>query len=125
MDQRWTPQKIAKCIDHTLLKADASRDEILHLCAEAREHNFFSVCVNSRWIELANAELKNRSVLPIAVVGFPLGASVTNSKAFEAEVCIERGAREIDMVIDLGALKSGEWTQVEKDIYSVVQASRP
>lgn len=125
MDQRWTPQKIAKCIDHTLLKADASRDEILHLCAEAREHNFFSVCVNSRWIELANAELKNSSVLPIAVVGFPLGASVTNSKAFEAEVCIERGAREIDMVIDLGALKSGEWTQVEKDIYSVVQASRP
>jgi deoxyribose-phosphate aldolase len=125
MDQRWTPQKIAKYIDHTLLKAEASREEILRLCAEAREHNFFSVCVNSRWIELVNAELKGSSVLPIAVVGFPLGACVTSSKAFEAELCVERGAREIDMVIDLGALKSKEWNQVEKDIYSVMQASRP
>lgn len=125
MDQRWTPQKIAKYIDHTLLKAEASREEILRLCAEAREHEFFSVCVNSRWIELVNAELKGSSVLPIAVVGFPLGACVTSSKAFEAELCVERGAREIDMVIDLGALKSKDWNQVEKDIYSVVQASRP
>lgn len=125
MDQRWTPQKIAKYIDHTLLKAEASREEILRLCAEAREHKFFSVCVNSRWIELVNAELKGSSVLPIAVVGFPLGACVTSSKAFEAELCVERGAREIDMVIDLGALKSKDWNQVEKDIYSVVQASRP
>src|SRR4051794_31085825 len=96
---------LAARIDHTLLKADASLAEIAHLCSEARQYGFATVCVNSSRIELAARELTGSQVLPIAVVGFPLGAMETESKAFEARRAVALGAREIDMVINLGLLK--------------------
>jgi len=116
---------LAAQIDHTLLKADATPQDIAKLCEEAKKHGFATVCVNSANVSIAAAHLKDSSVKPIAVVGFPLGASTAGAKAFEAKEAIRAGAREIDMVINLGALKSQDYKTVFEDIKQVVVASHP
>ncbi len=117
------PPNLTRLIDHTLLRADATQSELKKLCDEAIEHSFFAVCVNPRWIPYVSAQLKDSKVLPITVVGFPLGASLSQTKASETAQVVATGAQEIDMVIDLGALKSGQWVEVENDIRSVVKAA--
>jgi deoxyribose-phosphate aldolase len=116
---------LAGKIDHTLLKPDASREELIKICEEAKQFNFATVCVNSSNIPLVARQLKGTPVKPIAVVGFPLGAASTQSKAFEAKEAIRAGAQEIDMVINIGALKSKDYKLVYEDIKAVVEASAP
>ncbi|SFX66368.1 deoxyribose-phosphate aldolase [Thermoactinomyces sp. DSM 45891] len=116
-------KNIARMIDHTLLKPDATKDQILQLCKEAREHVFASVCINPYWISLAAKELSGSEVKVCTVVGFPLGASTSEAKAFEAKDAIAKGAEEIDMVMNIGALKSGDLETVEEDIRAVVEAA--
>lgn len=106
-------------IDHTLLKPTATKEDIIQLCKEARQYNFFSVCVNSCYVSLAKDELKNSDVKTCSVIGFPLGAMSTESKVFEAEQALKNGADEIDMVINLGYLKSKDFDGVIKDIEAV------
>ena len=117
--------KLAAMIDHTLLKPDATRDDLLKVCAEAKKYNFATVCVNSSNIPLVARELRGTPVKAIAVVGFPLGAATTQAKVFESKEAIKAGAEEIDMVINLGALKSKDYRTVYEDIRQVVEASRP
>ena len=114
---------IAGLIDHTLLRPDATRDEILKLCREAVQYKFASVCVNSCWAPLVAAELAGSSVKVCSVVGFPLGANLTEAKVAETEAALRAGAREIDMVQNIGALKSGDEKTVQADIHAVVQAA--
>lgn len=118
------PEDIAGYLDHTLLRADATTEEIKKLCAEAREFNFAAVCVNPVWVPLVATELRGTKVDVCSVVGFPLGASQPESKAMEARRAIREGAREIDMVINVGALKGGDDDAVMKDIRAVVEACR-
>ena len=115
---------IAAAIDHTLLKPDATRAEIVKVCDEARKHSFASVCVNSTWIRLVAQLLAGSRVMPICVVGFPLGAMSTPGKVAETLQSIEDGAAEIDMVVNIGALKGGELTVVYEDIAAVVAAAQ-
>lgn len=110
---------LASHIDHTLLRADATASEIDALCAEAIEHRFASVCVNATWVRRAAEILQGSGVLVCTVVGFPLGATLSEVKTYEARRAIEDGACEIDMVLNVGALKSGRYSQVEADIASV------
>jgi deoxyribose-phosphate aldolase len=110
-----------KFIDHTLLKATATNADILQLCKEAIEHDFFSVCVNSCYISLAKALLKNTDVKVCSVIGFPLGAMSTKAKVEETKQALQDGADEIDMVINIGLLKSKEFDVVLKDIEAVKQ----
>lgn len=117
--------KLAGMIDHTLLKPDATREELVKLCEEARQFNFATVCVNSSNIPLAARLLKGSKVKPIAVVGFPLGAATSQSKAYEAKEAVKAGAQEIDMVVNIGALKSKDYRTVYEDICRVVEASHP
>ncbi len=119
---KWTPKELASYIDHTLLKPQATREQILALCEEAKCYGFASVCVNPCQVALAAQALAGSQTLPCCVIGFPLGASTTRVKAFEAAEAAEQGAKEIDMVIDLGAAKEGRWEAVEADIAGVVQA---
>jgi deoxyribose-phosphate aldolase len=125
----WTPasgaRRVADFVDHTLLKPEATRAEIVKLCAEAKQHRFAAVCVNGSWVELCAQELRGTGVAVASVVGFPLGAMTTRAKAAEAREAVAAGAREIDMVAAVGRLKSGEWAYVEDDIRAVVEASRP
>jgi deoxyribose-phosphate aldolase len=114
---------IAALIDHTILKADATRAEVIKICREARQYNFASVCVNPSWVPLVRAELSGSPVKVCTVVGFPLGATSTESKAAEAAIAVRQGAEEIDMVINVGALKSGDQDFVKNDIAAVVKAS--
>jgi deoxyribose-phosphate aldolase len=118
-----TKQELAKMIDHTLLKATATDSEITKLCKEARENNFASVCVNPAYVSLAAKLLKNSDVKVCTVIGFPLGASTSIVKAFETKNAIENGAEEVDMVINIGALKSGNYDEVLADIKAVVSAA--
>jgi deoxyribose-phosphate aldolase len=115
--------RIAGTIDHTLLKPTATRADIVKVCEEARRHHFASVCVNSTWIGLVAQLLAGSTVKPICVVGFPLGAMSTASKAMETRQAIADGAQEIDMVINIGWLKGGEHDAVYDDIKAVVDAS--
>ena len=124
-DRLRTSQDIAPFIDHTLLKAEATSAEVLKLCDEARKYGFATVCVNAINVGTAARALAGSSVLPIAVVGFPLGAMMPSAKAFETREAVRCGAKEIDMVINLGALKSRDYALVLSDIQSVVQAARP
>lgn len=117
--------ELAKMIDHTLLRAEATESDVRKLCDEARKHKFATVCVNSSFIPKAAEFLKGSDVKPIAVVGFPLGAATSAAKAFEAREAIKNGAQEIDMVINIGELKSGNYAAVLEDIRAVVEASRP
>lgn len=114
---------IAQAIDHTLLKPDATRPDILKLCAEAREFGFFSVCVNSSWVTVAVEALKGSGVLVAAVTGFPLGAMDSKAKAFETRRAVECGAGEIDTVLPVGRLKGGEYDGVLSDLRGVVEAA--
>jgi len=115
---------LAKRIDHTLLKPTATRADIVKVCTEAAEHQFASVCVNTTWIGLVAQLLQGTPVMPICVVGFPLGAASTDSKAFETRRAISDGAAEIDMVINIGLLKGGDHDGVFDDIRAVVDAAQ-
>ena len=115
--------KLNKYIDHTLLKQDATEQQIDRLLSEARDYDFASVCVNPCWVAHAKAGLKDTDVKVCTVVGFPLGATTSAVKAFETKEAIQNGADEIDMVINVGALQSGNADLVESDIRAVVEAS--
>ena len=115
-------KQLAKMIDHTLLKPDATAAQILKLCDEAKKYGFASVCVNPCRVKLAAEALKGTDVAPCCVVGFPLGAIPTESKAAETAVAVKNGAREIDMVINIGAAKDGDWALVQSDIAAVKAA---
>jgi deoxyribose-phosphate aldolase len=116
---------MAQTIDHTLLKAEATQAQVEKLCEEAAAYSFASVCVNPTWVPLCYKLLRGTSVMVCTVVGFPLGATTTEAKAFEARQAVECGASEIDMVVNIGRLKSGDYDAVEHDIYHVVRASAP
>ena len=116
---------LAPLIDHTLLKPDATKDDLRKLCSEAKEYNFYSVCVNAANVAFCKEQLVGTPVKVVAVVGFPLGATSTQAKAFEAKKAIEDGAEEIDMVINVGALKSKDYAYVLQDIKTVVETVRP
>ncbi|MGM0924282.1 MAG: deoxyribose-phosphate aldolase [Bacillota bacterium] len=113
----------AKLIDHTLLKAEATKEQLVKLCEEAREYGFASVCVNPVWVKTAAEELKGSDVKVCTVIGFPLGASTAAVKAAETADVIQNGAEEVDMVLAIGLLKSGEVEAVEADIRAVVEAA--
>ena len=113
---------LSHLIDHTLLRPDATHDEIAQLCYEARKHGFASVCVNPSHVKLCADLLKGSDVLTCTVVGFPLGATSTEAKTFEAQKAVRDGAKEVDMVINVGALKSRDYELVEHDIASVATA---
>jgi deoxyribose-phosphate aldolase len=121
--QGGPPVPIARYVDHTLLRANATSAEIVKLCREARQHSFAAVCVNPVWVELAAAELAGSDVAVATVIGFPLGASTTEVKVFEARDAIARGATELDMVAQIGLIKEGAWSAVEADIRAVVEAA--
>lgn len=112
-----------KMIDHTLLKPEATKEMIENLCREAKEFDFKSVCVNPYWVSTAYEELRDSDVLVCTVVGFPLGATTKETKFFETDFAVQEGADEIDMVINVGALKSKQYDIVLEDIKSVVQAA--
>ncbi len=114
---------IAALIDHTILKPDATRADVQKVCREARQYNFASVCVNPYWVPLVCAELSGCPVKVCSVVGFPLGATSTEAKAAETAVAVRDGAQEIDMVINVGALRSGDQEAVKADIAAVVKAA--
>lgn len=114
---------IRKLIDHTLLKPDASEEAIKSICDEAKEHGFKSVCVNPSRVGFVAEQLEGSDVLPCCVIGFPLGATLPEVKAFEAAAAIEEGAKELNMVINIGAAKDGNWELVKKDIEAVVTAA--
>ncbi|MGQ9600372.1 MAG: deoxyribose-phosphate aldolase [Anaerolineae bacterium] len=113
--------EIARMIDHTLLKPDATQDQIAQLCYEARKYGFAAVCVNPTWVKLCSQLLKGSPVRVCTVVGFPLGATPTEVKAYEAQQAIDDGATEVDMVINIGALKSKDYALVERDIATVAR----
>lgn len=114
---------INKMIDYTLLKPEATKEMIENLCKEAKEYDFKSVCVNPYWVSTAYEELRDSDVLVCTVVGFPLGATTKETKFFETDFAVQEGADEIDMVINVGALKSKQYDVVLEDIKSVVQAA--
>ena len=116
---------LAGRIDHTLLKADATLTAIEKLCQEAVEHRFASVCVNTRWVPTAAERLAGSGVMVCTVVGFPLGAMTRLAKAEEARITVAEGADEVDMVIDIGGLLSGDLAAVYDDVLGVVGAARP
>lgn len=115
---------LARMIDHTLLKPDATREQVTHLCAEAKKYLFASVCVNPCFVSQCSKLLRDTPVKVCTVVGFPLGATSPASKAFEAHQALRDGAREIDMVINVGMLKSGDYDFVENDIFGVVLTAK-
>lgn len=119
-----SPADVAKYIDHTLLKPDAKKEDFDKLVKEAKEYNFYSVCVNSSWVPYVYKKLRGTKIKVTAVVGFPLGAMTSRAKAFETRNVIEEGASEIDMVLNIGALKSGDLKFVEEDIKAVRRATR-
>ncbi|WP_243648686.1 deoxyribose-phosphate aldolase [Hazenella coriacea] len=115
---------IASMIDHTLLKPEATKEQIQVLCEEAKTHQFASVCVNPYWVKESASLLKGTEVKVCTVIGFPLGATTKEVKAFETREAIQQGATEIDMVLNIGALKSGDVDQVKEDIVAVVEAAQ-
>ena len=114
---------LGKYIDHTLLKPQASRADILAVCEEAKRFHTASVCVNSCWAETVARALQDTDILTCVVIGFPLGAALTEVKAYETAVSIKKGAKEVDMVINVGFIKSGLWDDVRDDIAAVVEAA--
>jgi len=114
---------IAALIDHTLLKPEATEADVRRLCAEARQYGFASVCINPHWVKLAAGELAHNEISVCTVVGFPLGANATDTKVFETVLAIDQGAREIDMVINIGELKGQNEAFVGRDIRAVVETA--
>ena len=117
-------KEFARLIDHTALKPDTTREQILKLCGEAREHGFGTVCVAPCWVSLAVEKLTGSSSVVAAVVGFPHGDTLSSAKAFEAAELVKLGAHELDMVLNIGAFKSGDEQAVRNDIHGVVTAAR-
>lgn len=117
-------QELAGYIDHTVLKPDTKEADVLRICREALEYKFASVCINPSYVKLANSLLKGTGVKVCTVIGFPLGATTKEVKAFEASQAINDGASEIDMVINIGALKSGKLEAVEDDIRAVAEVCK-
>lgn len=117
-------QQLASMIDHTILKAQATRESVEQICKEALEYKFASVCINPSNIELAAKMLKGSEVKVCTVIGFPLGANTTEVKAFETKDAIEKGAHEVDMVINIGRLKDKDYEYVKNDIKAVVEAAK-
>ena len=117
--------ELNKYIDHTLLKAEATSTQITKLCEEAKQYDFASVCVNTCYVPLCAKLLEATDVKVCCVVGFPLGAMDSQAKAYEAKLAVEKGAKEVDMVINVGALKEGNYDYVEADIKAIVEASKP
>lgn len=113
---------VSGMVDHTLLKQNATVEQIKKLCAEARQYQFCSVCVNPCYVPLCYEELRGSGVKVCTVIGFPLGATTTKTKCFEANEAIENGADEVDMVVNVGKIKSGDWQFVKKDIADLVTA---
>ncbi len=122
-DAADVPMDLAKYIDHTLLKPEAKAEDIDVLCDEAREYKFASVCINPTWVKRAADKLRGSGVVTCTVIGFPLGATTTAIKAMEARRALREGAREVDMVLNVGALKSGDYDQVREDIAQVAEAA--
>ncbi|MEG0256975.1 MAG: deoxyribose-phosphate aldolase [Christensenella sp.] len=120
----FPPATLAKYIDHTLLKQQASKEDICKICEEAKKYHFASVCVNPSYIKLVAESLANSGVTPCCVIAFPLGASTPQAKANEALDAANNGAKEVDMVINVGAVKSGAWSLVRRDIEGVVSATQ-
>ncbi len=116
---------LAKMIDHTILKADATTEQVRAYCEEAKQYGFHSVCVNTCHINTVVDLLKGTDITPCVVVGFPLGAMISSAKAFEASEAVKAGAKEVDMVINIGGIKDKNWSLVRDDIKSVVNASKP
>jgi len=123
MSQKFSPSQLAACIEHTLLKADATAADIKKLCAEAREHRFYGVCVNGSWVALARHFLEGADVKVVCVAGFPLGAAFGDVKRFETEAAIDEGAHEIDVVLNLGRFKDGDDKYVFRELCDVVEAA--
>jgi deoxyribose-phosphate aldolase len=115
---------IAKMIDHTLLKPETTKSQIIKLTEEAKKYDFASVCVNPTWVKLASEKLHGSEVKVCTVIGFPLGANTTETKVFEAKDAIKNGAQEVDMVINIGELKDKNDVYIENDIKSVVEAAK-
>ncbi|MGX7263355.1 deoxyribose-phosphate aldolase [Enterococcus crotali] len=116
--------ELNQMIDHTILKADAKEEDVLRIIEEAKKYEFFSVCINPCWVALAKEHLAGTSVDVCTVIGFPLGANTSEVKAYEATDAINNGATEVDMVINVGALKSKQYKKVLKDIQAVVDAAK-
>ncbi len=117
------PADLAGYIDHTLLKPEASRADVKKVCGEAKKYHFASVCVNPSYIKFVAEELAGSGVTPCCVIGFPFGSHTPEAKAAETAQAVADGAREVDMVVNLGAVKSGEWDLAERDIAAVVAAA--
>ena len=118
-------KNIAKMIDHTILKPNTTKDEVMTLINEAKEYKFASVCINPYWVKMAAGELTDYPDTKVCtVIGFPLGANTKEIKAWETKNAIENGAEEVDMVINIGALKSGDFETVKVDIAEVVEAAK-
>ncbi|MBT3319722.1 MAG: deoxyribose-phosphate aldolase [Clostridia bacterium] len=120
----YSPASLAKYVDHTLLKPAASRDQVKKVCDEARANKFASVCVNPNYIEFVAQQLSGSGVAPCVVIGFPLGATTPEVKAAETSAVVALGAKEVDMVVNIGAIKSGDWKLVKRDIEAVTAAAR-
>ncbi|MDT2600224.1 deoxyribose-phosphate aldolase [Enterococcus hulanensis] len=116
--------EINRMIDHTILKADAKKEDVMKIIEEAKKYRFYSVCINPTWVALAAKELQGEPVAVCTVIGFPLGANTTETKAFEAANAIANGADEVDMVINIAELKDGNDEKVQKDIEAVVAAAK-
>lgn len=116
--------ELNRMIDHTMLKADASEADFMRIIEEAKKYHFYSVCVNPTWVALAKENLKDEPVAVCTVIGFPLGANTTATKVFETTDAIDHGADEVDMVINIGALKSKQYEKVQYDIEAVVSAAK-
>lgn len=117
-------RELARYIDHTLLKPEATSAQIDRLCAEAQQYQFMAVCVNPVWVERCAAALRGTTTRVATVAGFPLGATLPEVKAYEAQQAVARGAQEVDMVINLGALKDKNYTRVKEDIAAIVRVTQ-
>lgn len=117
-------ENLNKYIDHTLLSPESTEDEIVKICEEALENDFMSICINPTWVKKSAEKLADSDVKVCTVIGFPLGATSTESKAFEAKQAIEDGAKEVDMVINVGRLKGKDYDYVKKDIEAVVEVAK-
>ncbi|MBP3914217.1 MAG: deoxyribose-phosphate aldolase [Lachnospiraceae bacterium] len=120
----YTKKSVAAMIDHTLLKQNATKEQIAKLCEEAKEYGFASVCVNPGYVPEAAEALRGTDVAVCTVIGFPLGATTSAAKAAETEDAIQNGAQEVDMVVNVGRIKSGDWDYVKSDIEAVVNAAK-
>lgn len=123
MTETWTPRRLASFIDHTLLRPEATPDDLRRLCDEAVQHGFYSVCVNGSNVGFVARSLESTEVKVTAVVGFPLGATLPRVKAFETRELIQKGAQEIDVVMNIGALLAGDYRMVLEDLHAVVHAA--